>query len=257
MPIDWFTVAAQTLNFLILVWLMKRFLYQPILHAIDAREGRIAAELNEAAAKKAEAKQERDEFQHKNEEFDRERARRLAEVANEAKDERHRLFEEARREADILSAKWKDSADNHAQSQGKTIIAGIQSEVFSIARKALADLASASLEDTLCEVFTRRLRELDGQAKDDMTKALASGGGDAVVQSAYELSDEQRDAIQSGIDETFSTAVPLRFEIEPLLIGGIELSNSGHKMAWSISDYLKSLEITVSELFNREDMAGR
>jgi F-type H+-transporting ATPase subunit b len=51
MLIDWFTVGAQVLNFLILVWLMKRFLYQPILDAIDAREQRIAAELANAAAK--------------------------------------------------------------------------------------------------------------------------------------------------------------------------------------------------------------
>ena len=54
MLIDWFTVGAQTINFLILVWLMKRFLYKPILHAIDAREERIAKELADADAKKAE-----------------------------------------------------------------------------------------------------------------------------------------------------------------------------------------------------------
>jgi len=42
MLIDWFTVGAQALNFLILVWLMKRFLYKPVLHAIDEREMRIA-----------------------------------------------------------------------------------------------------------------------------------------------------------------------------------------------------------------------
>jgi F-type H+-transporting ATPase subunit b len=44
MLIDWFTVAAQIVNFLILVWLLKHFLYKPILDAIDAREKRIAAE---------------------------------------------------------------------------------------------------------------------------------------------------------------------------------------------------------------------
>ena len=55
MLIDWFTVGAQTLNFLILVWLLKRFLYKPILNAIDAREKRIAAELADADVKKAEA----------------------------------------------------------------------------------------------------------------------------------------------------------------------------------------------------------
>ena len=60
MLIDWFTVGAQVLNFLILVWLLKRFLYKPILDAIDAREERIAAELADADAKKAEAQKERD-----------------------------------------------------------------------------------------------------------------------------------------------------------------------------------------------------
>jgi F-type H+-transporting ATPase subunit b len=55
MLIDWFTVVAQAVNFLILVWLMKRYLYQPILKALDAREQRIAAELADADAKKAEA----------------------------------------------------------------------------------------------------------------------------------------------------------------------------------------------------------
>ena len=55
MLIDWFTVGAQALNFIILVWLLKRFLYKPILNAVDAREKRIAAELADADAKKAEA----------------------------------------------------------------------------------------------------------------------------------------------------------------------------------------------------------
>ena len=71
MIIDWFTVGAQTLNFLVLMWLLKRFLYKPILHAIDEREKRIATELANADKKKAEAQKERDEFRKKNEEFDR------------------------------------------------------------------------------------------------------------------------------------------------------------------------------------------
>ena len=62
MIIDWFTVGAQALNFLILVWLMKRFLYKPILHAIDERERRIAVALADANAKKTAAQKERDDF---------------------------------------------------------------------------------------------------------------------------------------------------------------------------------------------------
>src|ERR1022692_4941940 len=105
MLIDWFTICAQALNFLILGWLMKPFLYLPILDAINAREKRIAAELTEADAKKAEAQKERDEFQHKNEEFDQLRAGLLSKATEEVKAERQRLLDEARKAADALSAK--------------------------------------------------------------------------------------------------------------------------------------------------------
>ena len=74
MLIDWFTVIAQVINFLILVWLLKRFLYRPILNAIDAREKRIAAEIADTSPNNADAMKQREEFQHKNEEFDKQRS---------------------------------------------------------------------------------------------------------------------------------------------------------------------------------------
>ncbi len=91
MLIDWFTVGAQVLNFLILVWLLKHFLYKPILNAIDAREKRIASELADADAKKSEAQKERDDFQNKNKVFDQQRSAQLSKAADEAKVERERL----------------------------------------------------------------------------------------------------------------------------------------------------------------------
>src|SRR5579872_6951434 len=105
MLIDWFTVGAQALNFIILVWLLKRYLYKPILNAVDAREKLIAAELAGADAKKTEAQKERDQFRRKNDEFDQQRAALLSKAAEEAKAERQRLLDDARKAADALSAK--------------------------------------------------------------------------------------------------------------------------------------------------------
>src|SRR5450432_4559380 len=121
MLIDWFTVGAQALNFIILVWLLKHFLYKPILNAVDARERRIAAELADADAKKAEAQKERDEFQHKNEEFDQQRAALLSKATDEAKAERQRLLDEARRAADLLSAKRQESLKDEAINLNQAI----------------------------------------------------------------------------------------------------------------------------------------
>src|ERR1700689_1727878 len=98
MLIDWFTVGAQVLNFLILVWLLKHFLYKPILNAIDAREKRIAAELTDANAKRTEAEKERGDFQNKNKALDEQGSALLAKATAEAKAERERLLDQARKD---------------------------------------------------------------------------------------------------------------------------------------------------------------
>ena len=103
MLIDWFTVGAQALNFVILVWLLQHFLYHPILRAIDAREKGIAAKLADAVAKEAAAQRERDDFQHKNEDFDRQRAALLAKATDEAKAEGQRLLDAAHHAADTVA----------------------------------------------------------------------------------------------------------------------------------------------------------
>ena len=253
MLIDWFTVGAQALNFVILVWLLKRYLYQPILHAIDARELRIANELADADAKKAEAQQERDAFQHRNEAFDAQRAALLNDATIAANAERQRLLEQARQAADSLSAKRQETLLNDAHNLEQAISRRTQQEVFAIARKALTDLATTSLEERLGEVFIRRLRALDANAKQGLAEALKTASAPTLVRSAFDLPDAQRTAIQTALNETFSAEIPVRFETAPDLISGIELSTNGQKVAWSIADYLASLEHGVDELLKDRD----
>jgi F-type H+-transporting ATPase subunit b len=253
MLIDWFTVGAQALNFLILVWLLKRFLYKPILNAVDAREKRIAAELADADAKRAEAQKQHDEFQHKNEEFNQQRAALLSEATGEAKAERQRLLDDARKAADALRAKLGEALRSDANNLNHAICRRTQQEVFAIARKALTDLAATALEERMSAVFIRRLRTMDGKAKDGLGEALRTASQAALVRSAYDLPAAQRAAIQKALNETFSTEVHVRFETAPDLISGIELTTNGQKIAWSISEFLVSLEKGVGELLKEKD----
>ena len=253
MLIDWFTVGAQALNFIILVWLLKHFLYKPILNAIDTREKLIAAELADAAAKKAEAQKDRDEFQHKNEEFDQQRAALLAKAVEEAKAERQRLLDDARKAADALSAKRQESLRSEASNLNKAISQLAQKEVFAITRKALTDLATTSLEERMGEVFDRRLRELDDKSKVVLREALKKNAEPAVIRSTFDLPAEQQAAIQNALNETFSAEIRVRFETAPEIVSGIELTANGQKVAWSIADYLSSLEQSVGKLLKEQD----
>lgn len=255
MLIDWFTVVAQALNFLILVWLLKRFLYQPILDAIDAREKRIALELADADTKRADAKKERDEFQQKNEVFDQQRAALLGKAMEEAKTERQRLLDDARHAADALATKRQEALRSAQRSMSEALSHRARDEVFAIARKALGDLATTSLEERMGEVFTRRLREMDAKAKAALGEALKTASEPALVRSAFELPADQRAAIQNAINETFSADIPLHFATAPEVVCGIELSTNGQKVGWSITDYLASLEKGVDELLKEKDKA--
>ena len=252
MLIDWFTVGAQIVNFLILVWLLKHFLYKPILDAIDAREKRIAAELADADTKKADAEKERANFEDKNKVFDQQRSGLLAKATDDAKAERERLIDEAKKNAESLQATQADALRTAQTRLGIEITLLAEKEVFAIARKALTDLATVSLEERIGEVFTRRLRELDPKSKELLGAALKNSSQPALVRSAFDLPTAQKAAIQNALNETFSAAVRIRFEDSQDVICGIELNANDQKVAWSILSYLNELSKKVSDLVDTQ-----
>jgi len=252
MLIDWFTVAAQIVNFLILVWLLKRFLYKPILDAIDAREKRIASELADADTKKAEAEKQRTDFEDKNKAFDQRRSVLLGKATDDAKVERERLIDQAKKDAESLRVTQADALSGDQIRLASEITLLAEKEVFAIARKALTDLATVSLEERVGEVFTRRLRELDPKAKALLGDALKNSSQPALVRSAFVLPADQRAAIQNALNETFSAEVKIKFEDSQDIICGIELTANGQKVAWSIASYIAALSKKVSDLVDTQ-----
>ncbi|MDR7666633.1 F0F1 ATP synthase subunit B [Methanosarcina sp. Z-7115] len=252
MLVDWFTVIAQVLNFLILVWLLKRFLYRPILNAIDAREKRIADELANADAKKAEAQKEQAEFKRKNEEFDRQRSALLSRAREEAKAERQRLMDEARKAAADLSSKLQETLRNDKQNLNQEISHRARQEVFAIARKALGDLAGASLEERMVDVFVRKLHTLKDTEREQLVSEFNSPDSPILIRTTFDLPPEQRALIEGAVQETLGKEAQTRFVIDPDLISGIELTVNGQKVAWSLEAYLESLEKGVDELLKEQ-----
>jgi F-type H+-transporting ATPase subunit b len=253
MLIDWFTIAAQAINFLVLVWLMKCYLYQPILRAIDSREQLIAGKLADADTKKAEAQKEREGFEHKNQQFDRQHAAMVSKATDEAKAEAQRILDEARKAANALSARRAETLVQEAHSLNRMLVGRVQQEVFAIARKALTDLAGASLEARLGTVFIGRLDALDAKAKAALAGALKATAEPARVRSAFELPAAQRTAIQKALAGLSGAKIPVQFETSPDLISGIELTTHGRKIAWSIADYLTSLGKGVDDLLQKQE----
>src|ERR1700722_1580496 len=220
MLIDWFTVGAQVLNFIVLVWVLKRFLYKPVLNAIDAREKRVAAELAAAELQLTEIKKARDELQAKGNAFDEERGALLAKAILGAQMETERLLGNARQAADAVTLQRNAALHSETARLSIELSRLAAAESINIARAALEDLAGADLEARICEVFVRRLREIDSPTREALGILFTKPMGEAVVMSSFKLSPADSIAIQTALKETFSADVHLRFETSSTTIGG-------------------------------------
>ena len=160
--------------------------------------------------------------------------------------------------ADAASAALAQSLRADARQLRAAMTRQTQDLVFDISRRVLGELASASLEQQACAVFIQRLQTIDGAARATLGAALAaaSAAEPALLRSAFELPAAQRAAIQTAVEECFGQTPPLRFETAPALVSGIGLRANGQKLAWSIADYLSSLQRGVGELLKAQAVAG-
>ncbi|CAN5541580.1 ATP synthase subunit B [soil metagenome] len=247
MNINWFTVIAQVINFLILVWLLKKFLYKPILNAIDEREKKIRDKLKDADAQKAAAQKEQDDFKKQQEDFDQQKKALMDKAVADANTQKQQLMDAAKTEADNMRTNMEKAAKEKQENDNNEMSEKIQQQVFAITRKALADIASISLEEQSANTFNKHLKELKDDEKKQFIDAFKSNSNAILVRSAFDLPAKQQAEIKDAVNVILSADTHLQFKTTPEIISGIELSTNGYKLSWSFSAYLNSLEKDISK----------
>ncbi|TXD48641.1 F0F1 ATP synthase subunit B [Polaribacter sp. IC073] len=254
MKIDWFTVIAQVLNFLILVWLLKKFLYKPILNAVNEREKKINDELREADAQKAAAEKEQDTFKNKNADFESKKSALLDKALADANIEKRQLITAARAAAKAIGSNMVKAFKKQQAQDKKEFTQNTQEQVFIITRKALKDIASVSIEKQTTVTFIKHLKVLSTKEKQEFLDAFKTNENAILVKSAFNLIAKQKKEITDAINELLNSKIVLQFKTVPELISGIELSTDGYKMAWSFSEYLNALQKKISTEIKEKDL---
>jgi len=255
MLIDWFTVGAQFVNFAVLVWLLRRFLYKPVLDAIAAREKGVADTLADAQTQMTAARKAGDDMHAKSKAFDEERGALLGKAVSDAHVEAERLVGNARRAADALTLQRDAALKSEAKQLSDKLSRLAASEGINIARTVLEDLAGADLESRMGEIFARRLRGMDSKTKELFGVLLTGPAAKPVVASTFELSPPARLVIQTALNETFAADIHLTFEASSGAISGIELSAGGQCLSWTFADHLKTLEQKVTDLLGSDNVS--
>lgn len=242
MHIDWFVLLAQIINFLILVFLLKYFLYGRILSAIDARESKIASQFSEAERLKAQAQQSADAYDEKNREL-KDKAEELMNQAQKASEhEKEQLMDKVREEVDLVRQRWYETLSREKKAFLEDLRRRAGTYIYDTIRHVLSDMANEDLEERMVQVFTERIRDMSREQQDRLKDSLKAGGSIIVVRSAFVLNPDQKKRIEEAVRPYVAPKLPIRYEVAGAIGAGIEMMAHGYKISWSIEDYLASLE---------------
>ena len=248
MQIDWLTVVAQIVNFLVLVWLLQRFLYRPIIRAMARREERIATRLAEAQAAREAAEADADRVREQQEALEAKREEMLGEARREVAALRARLEADIEAEIEAKRRTW----NAHLQDEREAFTARLRQraghQVIDIVGRVLRDYAGSDLGGQLAATFADRLAALDAGERDKLMRAAERAEGPARLDSGIALKPGTRSRITRAIHECVGREIEVAYHEDDALILGIRLTIGEQTVEWSAARFLHRLETTLDEV---------
>jgi len=249
MLIDSFTVIAQIINFLILIYLLKRFLFNRIIQIMDEREKQITDQMQDAKTAKETAQKELDEQQRIREELQEKWNEMLAQAKKDAQKKREELVKDARSKIDEEQKNWREAISKQRTAFLRDLRHLSCEQVCQISRKVLSDLACEKLENQLIENFLIQLGKLSKEEKDDFIRFIDKDERKIWVESSFPLTREKESGIRKILEEIIGDKFEINFKVSPKLICGIETRTEGKKISWNIENYLDGLEEQLKKAF--------
>jgi len=254
--VDWVTVAAQVVNFLVLVWLLQRVLYRPLTRALKEREEEVHRSLREAATARETAETEAEAHRVALRALEDARHARLAAAEEEAASLFAEMTEKARGELAERRAAWQAQLEDEKAAFLDRLRRRAGEAFVTFARRALAEMADEDLVDRIAHVFARRLSALDREEK----KHLRSAAGleeALLIRSSFPLSPAARTLVAEAVGRVLAREVDIEFLEEPGLECGVVLAIGSRHVGWTLGEHLDALEDDVARLLDaRADPGG-
>lgn len=224
MEFDWTTFTLEIFNFLILVWILKRFLYHPILDVIARRRDGIEKSLADARRIETEATRIRQQNEQHLAEWEEEKEAAQASLLEQLAAERESRMAaleteiaEERQRRSVLDERHQRDFEHTAEKNGIA-----QGAAFSA--KLLARVATPELEARLYTLLLEDLRNMRAGDRRAVADATAATGLQLKVQSAFKLDESKRDELARVLAELTGKTLPVEYRENPELVAGFQVN---------------------------------
>lgn len=235
MSIDWVTVLAQIANFLVLLWLLKRFLYRPILDGIDAREAQISKRMAAAEQAQQEAKAAESQYIKQRAQLVTEHDALLEKALAATEDQRDDLLAAARVKLEQEQQEWRKHLEHERQAFNTRLQQSGSEALLRLTRKALHDLADETLEDAIVRHIGKQLQPMVGELRQ-----AAADSKKAQVTTRDALAQDTQALLQSEVQQWLPD-VALSFATDAQQAPGLIMQVGGAQVAWTTDSYMDEL----------------
>jgi F-type H+-transporting ATPase subunit b len=248
LELNWSTVVLEILNFLILVWILKHFLYQPVLDVIARRRAGIEKRLADAETRHAEAASLQEQYEGRLAEWDKERQQARAELARELEAERTRKLEELQTALEQEREKVRVAGERRQADALRKLEETALLHATRFTTRLLQQAAGPELEARLVDLAIAGLTALPAERIADLRNSYGKSPGGIRVASAFPLADDQQQRLGQALASIAGTDIPQHFEQDSSLLAGVRISIGAWVLGVNLQDELKGfMELAHAE----------
>lgn len=239
MLIDWFTVVAQLVNFLIIVIVLKVLLFDRVVRIIDQRRQMISAQLEETEEQNTRAQLAIENYESRRRELEAHRHELVHDAKKEAAAVHQRLVDEARRDVEHRAHEWRASLERQHQELVGDMVRRSGDAALALSRRALADLAGLDLEARLIDRFVVELKSLDDAERVRIAETVVDHP--VTIVTSFELDPDLREQLESVVRDFAGVGAAIRYQHDQELVCGVVVRFGPRELSWSIDGYMEEI----------------
>ena len=232
------TFVLELINFLVLIWILNRLLYRPLMNVIAQRKAAIQKTLSDAEAVRGKAQALQAQYEHRLADWDQERDKAREQLRDDVAGERIRLLDNVRTEL----VQEREKAAALEQRQMKEFMQQAEATAIehgrTFASRLLSRFSGPDLERSIVDMVIDDLPHLPEEQKQAIRLEASAAGFSMTVTSAYPLDQAQRDALCRACRTLVGREVRCDFGEDRTLMCGVRMSVGSWVLRANVQDEL-------------------
>ena len=248
MELNWSTFLLEIFNFLVLVWILKRFLYQPVLDIIARRRAVIENQLAEAEQRHSDADALKEQYEHRLTSWAQERQEAMDKLQQELEENRLQQLDQLKTELAQEEEKIRVARSRQDKQAMREIEQRALQQAAEFSSRLLAEAAGPELENRLFDLLLDGLAAMPAEQISALDNKWGETPERILVSSAYPLTDDKRHRLEDTLSRVTGLSIAVHYEQDVKLLAGLNITIGAWVLQLNVRDELQGfMEFTHVE----------